>query len=320
MEAHHRFLELKTEVDFSPEEGNALTDAYLGLRELPWIGTLRFGHQKNPFSLENAMSRKYMVFMERSLIEFLAPSLRDVGLLAFDTALEERLRWSLAGFRSTAPNGRAWEEPDSYLLTGRLTGLPWWRDEGRSLLHVGLSYSHEFSPDTTRVIQPPESFLAAALVDTGTITSVDGVDRIGGELAWVRGPFSIQAESIGALVHRDVGSTLHFWGAYVMVSWFVTGEHRDYDRSGAVFDVVRPKRDFAPWRSRRDWGAVQLAARYSHVDLDDGEVRGGIEDDVALAANWFLRAWLRISANYVYGHVRSQGDVHILQMRFQIEY
>jgi hypothetical protein len=35
---------------------------------------------------------------------------------------------------------------------------------------------------------------------------------------------------------------------------------------------------------------VQVAARYSHVDLDDREVHGGIENDVALAANWFLRA------------------------------
>jgi phosphate-selective porin OprO/OprP len=283
------------------------------------LGTLRFGHQKEPFSLENAASHKYLVFMERSLIEKLAPSERDIGLLAFDTAFDERMRWSVGGFRSTESTGRAWTEPASYLITGRLTGLPCWQDEGRSLLHLGLSYSHQFSPETFGVSPTPESFLAQALVDSGSITSVEDVDRIGAELAWVRGPFSVQAEAIGNFVDRD-GPTLRFWGAYVMVSWFVTGEHRGYERSDAAFGVVRPKRDFAPWRSLRDWGAVQLGARYSHVDLDDREVDGGVENDVALAASWFLRAWLRISGNYVFGHVRSQGDVHILQTRFQIEY
>ena len=49
-------------------------------------------------------------------------------------------------------------------------------------------------------------------------------------------------------------------------------------------------------------------------------MRGGIENDAAISADRFLRAWLSISAIYVFGQVRSQNDVHIHQMRFQIEH
>ena len=79
-----------------------------------------------------------------------------------------------------------------------------------------------------------------------------------------------------------------------------------------------PLESFAPWKGR--WGAVQLGARFSHLDLDDKDVRGGIENNVGLAVNWFLFAQLRLSANWIYGHVNGQGDVHVLQGRFQIEY
>jgi len=319
----YRRLEVFLGVDLSPDDSGprdyGLTDAYVGLRRLPVLETIRFGHQKEPFSLENLTSRKWLVFMERSIIKSLTPNLRDIGLKTFGTALGERLRWSLAGSRSTEVSGRAFSEPPSYLLTGRVTGLPLWADDGRSLLHVGASYSHQFSPGTLRISQKPESFLADALVDTGTVTSVDGIDRFGAEIAWVRGPLSVQGEAIATLVHRS-GSALRFWGAYAMVSWFVTGEHRAYNREMASFGAVRPRRDFAPWRSLRDLGALQLGIRFSHLDLDDREVQGGIEKNLAIAINWFPRSWLRVSGNYIFGHLRNQGSVNILQMRLQFEF
>jgi phosphate-selective porin OprO/OprP len=320
-------FELKGEVDFATDDFDSdditLTDAYLGVRDVPWLGTVRFGHQKNPFSFENAMSRKFMVFMERSLIERLAPSGRDIGLLASNHAFDQRLRWSLGVFRSTARTGREWNEPASYLVDGRLTGLLFWQDDGRSLLHLGASYSHEFAPSGTftfSLSQRPESFLPASLVATGKVPGIQTVDRLGGELVWVHGPFSLQTEAIGDFVSPEDAPSLQFWGASVMASWFATGEHRVYRRSAGLFGAVHPRRAFAPWRSWKSWGALQLGARFSHIDLNDRDVRGGVQSDVALAANWFLTSWLRVSGNYVFGHVRSEGDVHLLQGRLQFHF
>ena len=56
-------------------------------------------------------------------------------------------------------------------LTMRLTGLPLYADEGKRLLHLGLSYSHQFRDEgetTARYRNRPESNLTdVRLVDTG---------------------------------------------------------------------------------------------------------------------------------------------------------
>jgi phosphate-selective porin OprO/OprP len=314
-----RRVELKTEVDFAPEE-ITLTDAYLGLRGLGPLGTARFGNHKQPFSFEKQMSRKYLVFMERSLSEALQPDLRDIGFSLRSAVIGERLRWAIGGFRDTRATGRSFPQPANWSLAARATGLPLWEDEGRRLVHLGVSYNHQFRDDPTfRISWPPESFVAASLVDTGTIEGVENIDRVGFDAVWVHGPVSLQAEWNHAFLDRRAGrGALDFWGFYVQASWFPTGEHRRYQRGAGVFGPVIPLEDFAPWKGR--WGALQLGARFSYLDLDDRDVRGGIESNVGLALNWFLFAQLRLSANWIYGHLNGQGDVHVLQGRFQIEY
>jgi phosphate-selective porin OprO/OprP len=312
-------VELKTEVDFAPDEPT-LTDAYLGLRGLGPLGTARFGNHKQPFSFEKQMSRKYLVFMERSSSESLQPDLRDIGFSLRSAVLGERLRWVIAGFRDTEPTGRGFPQPANWSLATRATGLPFWADEGRRLVHLGASYNHQLrDAPTFRISSRPESFVAASLVDTGTIEGVESIDRVGLDAVWVHGPVSLQAEWTHDFLDRKAGrGDLDFWGVYVQAGWFPTGEHRRYQRGSGVFGPVIPLEDFAPWKGR--WGAVQLGARFSYLDLDDKDIRGGIESNVGLALNWFLLAQLRLSANWIYGHVNGQGDVHVLQARFQIEY
>jgi phosphate-selective porin OprO/OprP len=314
-----RRVELKTEVDFALEDPT-LTDAYLGLRGLGPLGTARFGHHKQPFSFEKQMSRKYLLFMERSLCESIQPELRDIGLSLRSSALGERLRWVLGGYRDTAPTGRDFAQPPNWSLAARLTGLLLWEDEGRRFVHLGASYNHQFRDDPEFRIQwRPESFVAEPLVDTGTIEGVENIDRVNLDVVWVHGPVSLQAEWNHAFLDRRTGrGDLDFWGVYVQASWFPTGEHRRYNRESGRFGPVVPRENFAPWKGR--WGALQLGARFSHLDLDDKEIHGGIESNVGLAVNWFLFEQLRLSANYIFGHVDGQGEVHILQGRFQIEY
>jgi phosphate-selective porin OprO/OprP len=312
-----RALELKTEVDFAPAE-ISLTDAYVGWRRLGPLGTARFGHQKVPFSIEQQTSRLHLLFMERSLANALDPSVRDLGLTLRDTALGERLRWAVGGFRSTEADGRQLSPDSNWVASAHVTGLPLWADDGRRLLHLGVSYAHGFrGGDTLSVKQRPESNLADALVSTGTIAGVDAVDAVGAELAWVHGPFSVQAEWSHLFVERG-GGDLDFPGFYVHASWFVTGEHRAYSREEARFAQVAVRKGFDPRRG--GWGALQLAARVSYVDLDDRDVRGGRQTDTTLGVNWWPFPFLRLTVNWVHGWVHGEGDVDVVQARFQLAY
>jgi phosphate-selective porin OprO/OprP len=317
-----RRIEVKTEVDFAAADPDpALTDAYVGLRDIGPVHFVRFGHQKIPFSFENQMSRPYMVFMERSLANSLDPSVRDVGIRAEGSLLDQRLRWVLGGFRDTENTGRFFTEPTNWTAALRFTGLPYVSPDEEHLLHLGASFSRSFrgGGGSFRVRQRPESNLADFLIDTGSIEDVDAVNRVQAEVVWLDGPFAFQGEWTHELLDRRAGGgDLDFVAFYIHASWFVTGEHREYDRTIGHFGAVHPNRDFDPGAG--GWGAVQLAARLSYADLNDGDVRGGSQMDLTLGANWFLFPFLRLTFNWVHGWVFHQDDVDVLQARFQVTY
>jgi len=279
------------------------------------MGTVKGGHMKEPFSLEQQTSRRWITFMERSLPNALVIG-RNTGGSLHDTTLDDRLRWHIGVFCDTSEFAKHCD--DDVDLGFRLTGLPAISEDGANLTAVGVSYVHQFRDSRTIEFSTgPESFLANKFLTTGTIAGVRDIDRIGTEAAWVHGPLSLQAETMHAFLDRNTGrGNLHFWGFTAEASWLVTGERRPYSKSTGAFDRIVPRKKFAP--STGDWGAFQLAARVSYLDLDDRDISGGREIDLTLGFNWMLTSALRFTFNYVFGQVRGPGDVHIAQARFQV--
>jgi phosphate-selective porin OprO/OprP len=103
-------------------------------------------------------------------------------------------------------------------------------------------------------------------------------------------------------------------GAYLL-----TGEVRPYDREQAAFGQVVPARPLS-LRQRR-LGAAELAARWSWLDLDDGDVRGGRMHVLGAGINWYWNRWVRWQANYELALVDGgslDGRLHVFQARFQL--
>jgi phosphate-selective porin OprO/OprP len=317
-----RHVVFKAQYDFAGGDSD-LKDVYVGLREVGPLESVKIGHFKEPFSLEELMSSNHITFPERASLNVFAPS-RNTGLGFSGSAHEERMTWAVGAFRETDDFGDGFGAEENYDLTARVTALPCWREDGSRLLHLGLAYSHQFREDfSLRYRQRPEVHLADSLVDTDPMEAgnlpVSGVDLVGGELAWVHGPFSFQSEAVGVWADRS-GSASEFtaWSAYGEASYFLTREHRSYEPGSAVFGAVAPKHPFHPSKGR--WGAWQLAARVSYLDLNDDDVRGGVQTDVSAALNWILFSNLRVMTAYVYGRVHGRGDVHVGQMRFQLAF
>ena len=109
-----------------------------------------------------------------------------------------------------------------------------------------------------------------------------------------------------------------FWGTYVLVSYFLTGEQRPYQRRRGIFGRV-PLRQRFSWKDRY-FGAWEVAARYSHLDLNDRDIRGGNLSNFTLALNWYVLPNVRLMGNWVRAHLNGVGDSNIFQMRFQIDY
>ena len=297
-------------------------DFYVGMRNVGFTRILGFGYHKEPFSLEQATSLRNHMFMERSLANALAPR-RETGIFGSGVLLDARVRWAAGGF-FLDESLREDDDPlkgfdDDWELSLRLTGLPIWRDEGRRLLLVGVSYSHVFATEArdVRISSRPESFLVPALVRTGEIQGAEDLNRVGVEMAWADGPLLVQGEWIQVGIEPDSGSDVTLWGAYLQAGWLLTGERRYYGRASGVFGRIVPRQPFS-WRERQ-WGAFEIAARFSFLDLDDGTVRGGTQWDTTLGLNWYLRSNLRVTLNWVHGHVQGEGSVDIAQVRFQFD-
>ena len=103
-------------------------------------------------------------------------------------------------------------------------------------------------------------------------------------------------------------------GWYAYLSWFPTGDRRRYRPARGVFGAVRPKHDY---------GALELALRYSFLDLQDRAVGGDRGSIVTLGVNWYLNRSIRLMADYSGLEAeRRFGDArpNVFQMRLQLTF
>ena len=95
-----------------------------------------------------------------------------------------------------------------------------------------------------------------------------------------------------------------FDGWYVEGSWVLSGESRGWSAANAAFTGPKPRVNFSP--NNGGWGAFELAARYSTLDLNDnagmvggalpaGGVRGGEQRISTLGLNWYPNQALKFT-------------------------
>jgi phosphate-selective porin OprO/OprP len=311
-------IDYKIEYDFATGEPEA-KDVYIGMRQLPVVQYVRVGHYKEPFSLEEMTSDSFTTFMERALPNAFSPS-RNMGIAVMPVFFDEHMTFATGAFRDTNNSGFGFGNDQEYNITSRVTGVPIYEDKGEHLLHLGFAYSHKFRhKENITFSQRPESHLfPVTLVNTGAINT-DGVDLINPEVAWVFGPLSLQGEYMRAFVAQIDNPNPEFDGFYLQASYFVTpGDKRAYRLGDGAFDRITPVNNFS--LDGRHWGAWELAARFSRLDLGSENVQGGTEDDVTAGINWYLNPVTRISVNYVWAHLESVGDSNIAQGRFQLSF
>ena len=115
------------------------------------------------------------------------------------------MTWAVGAFLNTGSFSDVGDSKDQiseasgWDLTARVTGLPVYEENGKKLVHLGLSYSHQNRKNEDVAFQVrtrPESRLTDdRLVDTGEFF-MDTLDLIDAEFAIVTGPLSFQAEYI----------------------------------------------------------------------------------------------------------------------------
>src|SRR5262249_7412325 len=152
------------------------------------------------------------------------------------------------------------------------------------------------------------------------------------------GPFSIQGEYIGIHYDRNPAiivfqgapgaASVNFDGFYAYATWYLTGESRAEAYRSYPEEFNQPANDNVAqikilhrW-SAGGWGAWELAARVSEINLNSGgfinatlapaftsspvssasnilNIQGGRQSDFTLGLNWYPDKGIRFMANWV---------------------
>lgn len=311
----------KLQYDFTASGAGGINDAFIAYTGLgPW--SVKVGHFKEPFSLENMTSSKYVTFIERALPEVFRPA-RSIGVAAATHGTD----WSAAAGVfgegvGTSPAG-ADENDEGYAGTARFTWAP--LPEPQRLLHLGVagSYRAVDQTDSLRLRQRPESNITnVRLVDTGTFDA-DAFVLLGLEAAVQLGPVHLQSEYMRMEVDRALAGNadVDVDGFYGEAGIFLTGESRNYSPTAGKFGRIDPLRPLA----HGGFGAWQVAARFSSLDLSDGDVDGGEQRDVTVGVNWWPITNLRFSVSYTKvldadGGPNPHDEPSIFSLRSQVEF
>lgn len=314
--------------DMSPNAFANFQDAYI-----EWMGLVdrfgsiaprfRIGQTREPIGLDALSSSKFITFMERAMaVQAIAP-LRNIGVRAMASLKSERATFWLGAFDLSAGNLADADWSGGKAVSTRMTWLPWApKGCGCRFLHLGLSASWRFDIGTARYQALPGTQLGGNVVDTGDVNASDA-EITAAEIAFVYDRFSVQGEYLATRVASDQGAEAYLHGGYAQVSWFLTPPCRRFVRRTAVFGRVTPCRDVFEEGGR---GAWEVAARISHVDLDDAWISGGTATAATFALNWYPSAYTRVMLNYVitdvedaFGDPTGDGTFHAIGLRFQID-
>lgn len=332
--SYYKDWQYKFEYDFARGNGtvaSGITDAYVA-----WKGyepfNIKVGQFKEPFSLEEATSNRYLTFIERNMAVNTFSDNDNAYKVGLGVGYSQP-RWTanLALQTESVGSGGASSSTSSlntmgntnrnngsgdtgWGVTGRVTGLPWFADKTK-FLHVGVSGSerqidNNFKADGTLSnggisfgSQLNTNVDRTFILNTGNLSNSSGsrkaqrIARFGGESAVVYGPFSAQAEYIQANVSGTGYNDNVLNGYYGYVSYFLTGESRVYKASTGAWDRIKPKQNFS---SQGGLGAWEIAMGYDYLNLIDGNINGGRATTGKVGLNWYPNSHIRLMANFIH--------------------
>ncbi len=295
-------------------------------------GFVKVGHFKVPFSLNELTSSRLITFLERAYPTTFAPGRKmALGLT----------KWTNHIFVSSAVYGQEIDgkkdktKDEGYGFASRLAFSPIHNND--LALHLGLGYVYQTPDDegsTVEFKEEPETKIGdTEFCNTDDIPNVKSYDVKGLEGAFAYKNIHLQGEYMKTTVYRtDNLDNINFEGGYAYISWLLTGEHQPYEMKEGEFGKIKPKNDF---------GAFELAFRYSHLNLTDDDyklaegqttdsdrVKGGKANNFTFAVNWYANSKVRFMLNYAIvdnsvfadmkGKMIGDDDFSYIQMRILV--
>ena len=280
----------------------------------------KMGHYKVPFGLEILTSSRLIAFPERAYnaLAFKLGRRTSVGY----TQWGNKWHFSTALFAQGMDDDKNQNTDETGTgIATRFAMAPIMTDG--LLIHLGGAFAQHNPLDDKGVVdynaEPETKIGDIEIVDTDNIFHVEKISQTGLEGALRLKSLSLQGEYMQTSLTREDGySDVSLVGGYGFISWFVTGETRPWVVNEGEFGQILP--------NNKKWGAFELLARFSHLNLSDEKalIYGGKANNITLGVNWYVNPNIRFYLNYAMvdnstnatgGGVPSDYDFSYVQFR-----
>jgi phosphate-selective porin OprO/OprP len=342
----YKYFDFRIMPDFGQGQ-TVLQDAYARVNYWPYA-QLTAGKFKSPLSLERLQSGAELTFIERSISSGnIAPN-REVGIALGGSLLDDRLSYMIGGFNGSFDGGSNDGDTTSDKdVQGRIFAEPFKGTDVKPLRGVGIGFAGTYGQSKAESIGGLQYKTAGRSnffkfdTPTGTVVNFDGTRmRWAPQAYWYWGPFGLMGEYITSdadldkVVTPKTGAPTHTNGSLKTDGWFVQASYVLTGEDASYRQVV-PINNFDPANGR--FGAFELAARASEVDINDEAFTEGFAKDGAATKNaiaytgglnWYLNKNFKLQLNYEHTDFdkeitfgkQARGSEDVFISRFQISY
>ena len=297
-----------------------LKDAYLAFTGVEGL-EIKAGNFKENFSIQRNTTSRYLMFMERAMVTYLAPS-RHLGINA---RYSKDWFWASAGVfgpeLSSSEEQVAMEDGnkdygynEGLSYTGKLVFRPFYKSTTSSL-HIGgaVSYREPKLTSTDGYFTGRYSSRNSTSINRKKYLDTDDVKGLDHELAWtveLAGHWNqLRYETAyiarGMYLDQKVNPLPTQWaeGWYAQASWLLFGGTQNYDADGAKYTRTT---------SEHKWGNLEVAFRYEYADFNTGKlfsnkkadtnIFGGSGEAYTVGLNYYPNKNVKIVLNWQYNN------------------
>ena len=296
-----------------------LKDAFVAFTGVPGL-EIKAGNFKENFSIQRNTTSRYLMFMERAMVTYLAPS-RHLGINA---TWSNKWFWGSAGvfgpelssseeqtYMEDGNKDYGYNEGLSY--TGKVVFRP--VNNETSSLHIGgaVSYREPKLTSTDGYFVGRYSSRNSTSINRKKYLDTDDVKGLDHELAWtveLAGHWKqLRYETAyiarGMYLDQKVNPLPTQWaeGWYAQASWLLFGGSQNYDADGAKYTRTT---------SEHKWGNLEIAFRYEYADFNTGKlfsskvadtnIFGGSGEAYTVGLNYYPTKNVKIVLNWQYNN------------------
>lgn len=314
----YKYYDYKVEIDFAGTNGAAsnIKDLYITYKYFP-SAQIRMGQFYYPYGNELLGSDRFYIFTEAASISTATAPQRDRGIAVLGNPFGGLLHYQVGIYNGTGENKA--QNNDDFDYAARLVLNPTVGKAGPFQAWIGASFGwgQQAALSAGDIKIQTESKSGNSYFSNSATTRGFDRTRIGAETTLLYGPAMLKGEFLRTTYDFEKKADIE--GYYVTASYMLTGEQKDVQNG--LLQRQKVKKPFDP--DKGQWGAWEVAARYSWFEVDDKFFEtGGLYpsstavsktsyantgDSWTVALNWYLNPMTRVMADWV--HSEASNDL-----------